>query len=77
MKKMLNQHIKVYFGSIRVFREFWKSTVTFSCQNDTGHYLEIGLHNSVRRFRKTFSNPDKFVGEPPHLEAQPPLTVAK
>jgi hypothetical protein len=26
---------------------------------------------------ETVPNPDKFVGESPHLEAQPPLAVAK
>ena len=59
----------VQFGSFCVFREFWKSTVTFSDQNDTGHYLESGLQNSVRRFRNNISNPDNFVGEPPLWQA--------
>jgi len=39
MNKLINQHKKVHFGSIRAFREIWKSTVIFSGQNDTGHYF--------------------------------------
>jgi hypothetical protein len=60
-----------------VFREFWKSTVTFNGQNDTGHYLESGLQNIVRRFRKPFRIPINFIGEQPQMTAQPLLAVAK
>jgi hypothetical protein len=59
-KKMINQHKKVHFESIRAFREFWKSTVTFSGQDNTGYLFKCGLSGTIRRFRKTFSNPDKF-----------------
>jgi hypothetical protein len=71
-----NLHKKVHFGSFRAFREFWKSTVTFSGQDNTGYLFEVDF-KTVRRFRKPFRIPTHFVGEPPQLAAQPPLAVAK
>jgi hypothetical protein len=68
---------KVHFRSIRAFREFWKSTVTFSGQNDTGHYFSEVDFITVRRFRKPFRIPTNIVGKPPRIAAQPPLAVAK
>ena len=63
---MLNQHKKVHFGSIRAFREIWKSTVIFSGQNDTGHYFsEKWISKPYEDFEINISNPDNFVGEPP------------
>jgi uncharacterized Fe-S cluster protein YjdI len=35
------------------------------------------ITDTVRRFQKIILNPSIFTGEPPHLEAQPPLAVAK
>jgi hypothetical protein len=35
------------------------------------------ITDTVRRFQKVILNPSIFTGEPPHLEAQPPHTVAK
>ena len=56
IKKLLNLHIKVHFGSFRAFREFRKSTVTFNSEVD---------FKSVRRLQNNISNSDNFVGEVP------------
>jgi hypothetical protein len=68
---------KVYFGSSCTFREFWKSTVIFSGQNDIGHYLESGLRTLYEDFEKRFLIPINFISEQPQMAAQPPLAVAK
>jgi hypothetical protein len=56
---------KVHFGRFCAFREFGKSTVTFSHQNDTGHYFSEVDFKTVRRIRNNISNTDNFAGEPP------------
>ena len=59
-----------------VFWKYSRISRISEVNRDTGYYFsEVDL-KTVRRFRNNISNPDKFVGEPPHLEAQPPFAVA-
>jgi hypothetical protein len=43
---------------LHAVREFWKSTVTFSGQNDTGHYLGSGIQNLYEDFEIIFRIPE-------------------
>ena len=66
----------MHFGSFRAFQEFWMSIVTFRYQDNTGYLFKVDF-KTVKKIRKTFSNPGNYSGEPSHTAAQPQLAVAK
>jgi hypothetical protein len=73
---MINLHKKVYFGSFCAFRELWKSTVIFIVEM-TPVIISKWISKLYEDFEKRFRIPTNLVGEPPQIEAQPPLAVAK
>ena len=49
--------------------------MTFNYLNDTGHFSDVENRNWTK-ILETVPNLDNFVGEPPHMEVQPPHAVA-
>jgi hypothetical protein len=69
-----NMHKKVHFEGFSRIPRIMEVNVTLSRQNDTGHYLDVDYRHCTKNL-ETVPNPDNFIGEPPHIEAQPSHAV--